>query len=157
MLDGTVHAMPNDHETLQGFWKLIESTHNGTEFLHPDLGTIFQFIGNRFRHIRTRISYRFELHTDTTPKGIDFILVSTKRLARGLYELDGDTLRVMRANNLGRPRPASFVEPNHSVEVYTRFKRRVPIKRRVKAQIQQTVIPGGFIPKGLLEDMIRKS
>ena len=148
--------MSNDHEALQGFWKLSASTRNGTAFKHPDLGTVFQFTGNRFRHIRTRVSYRFELHPDTTPKGIDFILVSTKGVVRGLYALDGDTLHLIQANNWGLPRPASFDVPDHRVEIYTRFKRGVRIKRRVQAQIPQTVIPGGFIPKGLLDDFMKK-
>jgi len=148
--------MPNDHELLQGFWKLVGSTYDGAEYKHPDLGTVFQFIGNRFRHVRTRTSYRFELHPNTSPKGMDLILVSPRRVARGLYELDGDVLRIMRANNSGRPRPVSFIEANRTVETYTRFKRRIPIKRRVKAQIPQTIIPGGFIPKGLLEDIYQR-
>jgi hypothetical protein len=120
------------------------------------MGTVFRFTGNRFLHIRTRTSYRFELHPETTPKGIDFILVSTKGVARGIYELDGDTLRI-RKNGWKVARPTTFDDPvwfKHPVEVFTRYKRRVPIKRRVKAQIPQTVVPGGFIPKGLLDDVI---
>ncbi len=85
--------MPTDYEALQGFWKLVDSTLGGQPHPHPEMGTIFRFAGNRFQHIRTRMSYRFEVHPDTTPKGIDFILVSTKGIARGIYELDGDTLR----------------------------------------------------------------
>jgi len=139
--------MPTDHEALQGFWKLTASTLDGKPFEHSDLGTIFQFIGNRYRHIRTRVSYRFELHPDITPKGIDMILVSTKGVVRGLYELDGDSLRILWGKGWGKARPTSFDDPEYPIEVYTRF------KRRVRAQIPQTVIERGLIPKGLLDDL----
>ena len=148
-------SIPTDHEALQGFWKLTASTLNGQPCKHPDLGTIFRFKGNRYLHIRTRVSCRFELHPDITPKGIDFILVSTKSVARGIYELNGDKLR-MRSNAWGKPRPTSFDDPDCPLEIYTRFKRRVPIKRRVKAQMPQTLIAGGLIPKGLLDDLRSK-
>jgi uncharacterized protein (TIGR03067 family) len=126
--------MSTDHEALQGFWKLTASTLNGQPFKHTDLGTIFRFTGNRYQHIRSRVSYRFELHPAIMPKGIDFIMVSTKGVARGIYELDGDNLR-LRSNAWGKPRPTSFDDPDYPMEIYTRFKRRVPIKRRVRAQI----------------------
>jgi uncharacterized protein (TIGR03067 family) len=143
--------MATDHEALQGFWKLVTATRAGEPFDHPDSGTLFQFIGNRFRHIRTRLSCRFELHPETIPKGIDIILVSTRSLSPGIYELEGDTLRMMKTN-LKATRPASFDDPRYDVQVYTRFKRRVPIKRRVKAQIPETLVPGSFIPKDFLDD-----
>lgn len=146
--------MPDDHESLQGFWKLVDCSLGGQSHPHPDMGTVFRFTGNRFIHIRTRVSYRFELYPATVPKGIDLILVSTKGVARGIYELDGDTLRI-RHNSWGVVRPTTFddlVSSKHPVEIFTRYKRRVPTKRRVKAQIPKTVVPGGFIPKGLLED-----
>ena len=127
-----MRIMPTDHEALQGFWKLTASTLNGQPCKHPDLGTIFRFTGNRYQHIRSRVSYRFELHPDIRPKGIDLILVSTKGVARGIYELDGDTLW-MRRNGWGKPRPSSFDDPVYPKEIYTRFEQRVPIKRRVRA------------------------
>ncbi len=143
--------MATDHDALQGFWKLVTATRAGEPFEHPHSGTLYQFIGNRFRHIRTRLSYRFELHAETTPKGIDIILVSTRSLAPGIYELEGDTLRMMQTDWKAM-RPASFDDPRFDVHVYTRFKRRVPIKRRVKAQIPETLVPGSLIPKGFLDD-----
>jgi uncharacterized protein (TIGR03067 family) len=151
--------MADDHEALQGFWKLVGSSLGGQSHPHPEMGTLFRFTGNRFQHIRTRLSYRFELHPDTTPKGIDFILVSTKGVAKGIYELEGDTLRV-RKNGWGVARPTSLDDPiwfKHPVEVFTRFKRRVPVKRRVRAQIPKTIVPGGLIPKGLIDDIINDS
>jgi uncharacterized protein (TIGR03067 family) len=140
-----------DHEALQGFWKLVTAIRAGKPFDHPDCDTLFQFIGNRFRHIRTRLSCRFELHPETMPKGIDIILVSTRSLAPGIYELEGDTLRMMQTP-WKAVRPASFDDPRYEVHVYTRFKRRVPIKRRVRAQIPETLVPGSFIPKDFLDD-----
>jgi uncharacterized protein (TIGR03067 family) len=158
-LDRTHIPMPDDHELLQGFWKLVDSSLGGKDHRHPDMGTVFRFHGNRFIHIRTPGSYRFELQSDTNPKGIDFILVSTRGVARGIYELDGDTLRI-RKNGWGVARPTTFDDPvwfKHPVEVFTRYRRRVPMKRRVKALIPKTVIPGGLIPKGLLDDVIGDS
>ena len=139
-----------DHEALQGYWKLVGSTFNGQPLKNPELATLSRFHGNRFIHVRTRLSYRFELLPDVTPKVLDFVLGSGSKLrARGLYELQGDVLRIMGANDWSKPRPTSFDDPGHSVDTYTRFKRRVAIKRRVKAQIPDTMVPGSFIPKGL--------
>jgi uncharacterized protein (TIGR03067 family) len=138
-----------DHEAIQGYWKLIDSTLDGQPHKNPELGTLSRFHGNRFIHVRTRLSCRFELQSDVTPKGLDFKLVSCNLTAQGLYELEGDTLRIMRADGWSKPRPASFDEPGHIVETYSRFKRRIAMKRRVKAQIPDTMVPDSFIPKGL--------
>ncbi len=144
-----------DHEALQGFWKLTSSTLNGQPFKHPDIGTIFQFTGNRFRHIRSRVSYRFELHPELDPKGIDFVQVSTRSVARGIYDLDGDQLRI-RGNTWGKPRGVSFDDVDHPLEIYMRYKRRVAIKRRVRAQIPQSVFEEGYLPKEYLETLLKK-
>jgi uncharacterized protein (TIGR03067 family) len=148
--------MSDDHQALQGFWKLVESSLGGQSHRHPELGTVFQVTKNIFLHIRTRMAYRFELYPDTDPKGIDFILDSTKGIARGIYELDRDTLRI-RKNGWGVARPTSFDDPvwfKHPVEVFTLFKRRIPFKRRIKTRIPKTVVPSGLIPKGLIDDII---
>ena len=142
-----------DHERLQGFWKLVGATMNGQPFQHENLGTLYEFKNHRFRHIRSRISYRFELHPEMNPKGFDLILVSTQGVSRGLYELDGDSLRIVRGNNWNKNRPASLDVAGHWVESYIRFRRKVAVKRRVKAQILTTMVPGSFIPKGLLDDL----
>jgi uncharacterized protein (TIGR03067 family) len=142
----------NDHEALQGFWKLISAFHRGKQYEPEHAGTLSQFTGNRFRHIRTRMSDRFELLPDMTPKGIDFVQVCTKLSVRAIYELQGDTLRIGRPPSYSHPRPSSF-EDALIVEVYQRFKRRVHIKRRVKAQTPSTAVPGRLIPKGLLDDI----
>jgi uncharacterized protein (TIGR03067 family) len=139
----------NDHESLQGFWKLISAFHGGKEYEPADAGTLSQFIGNRFRHIRTRMSSRFELLPETMPKGMDFVQVSTKFIVRAIYELQGDSLRIGRPQSPFHPRPNSF-EDALVVEVYQRFRRRVHIKRRVKAQIPSGM---GSFTKGLLNDI----
>jgi hypothetical protein len=84
-----------------------------------------------------------------SPKGIDFVQPSTRSTSMGIYDLDGDTLKICRAG-MRRPRPTSFDDPELPVEVYTRFKRNLRIKRRVKAQIPKSALEGGFIPKDLL-------
>lgn len=139
----------NDHESLQGFWKLVSAFHVGRQYEPADVGTLSQFFGNRFRHIRTRMSSRFELLPDTTPKGMDFVQVSTKFVVRGIYELNGDTLQIGTPQSHLHPRPTSF-DDALVVEVYQRFRRRVHIKRRVKAQIPGRV---GSFTKGLVDDI----
>ena len=84
-----------------------------------------------------------------SPRGIDFVLPSTRSTSMGIYDLDGDTLKICRAG-MTRPRPTSFDDPDLPVEIYTRFKRNLRIKRRVKAQIPKSELDGGFIPKDLL-------
>jgi len=141
--------MPNDHELLQGFWKLTSCTLNGQLHPHPDSGSIFQFSGNRFRHLRSRVSYRFVVYPNISPKGIDIILPSTKALAPGIYELNGDRLQVMQASWRGI-RPLSFDDPQYRLDVYTRFRRNVSVKRRTRSQVPETAFPGSLVPKGLL-------
>ena len=138
-----------DHEAIQGFWKLIAYTAAGRSLTHADLGTVYRFVGNRFRHIRSRLGSHFKLHPEMSPRGIDFVLPSTRSTSMGIYDLDSDTLKICRAG-MGRPRPTSFDDPDLPVEVYTRFKRNLRIKRRVKAQIPKSALDGGFIPKDLL-------
>ena len=138
----------DDHEAIQGFWKLIAYTAAGKPVTHADLGTVYRFVGNRFRHIRSRLGCHFKLHPQTRPKGIDFVQPSTRSTSAGVYELEGDTLKICHAG-WGRPRPASFDDPDLPVETYTRFKRKLRIKRRVKAQIPKSALDGGFIPKDL--------
>ena len=128
----------DDFEALQGFWKLESSTRNGAPYPYDELGTLFQITGHRFRHIRTRLSSRFEIHPDTVPKGIDFVQVSTRMRAPCIYHLEGDTLRIMSAS-AKNSRPSSFDDPRCLLQVYSRFKRRIKIKRRVRAQIPATV------------------
>ena len=138
-----------DHEAIQGFWKLIAYMAAGRPLTHGDLGTVYRFVGNRFRYIRTRLGSHFKLHAQMNPKGIDFVQPSTRSTSTGIYDLDGDTLKICRPG-MGRPRPISFDDPDLPVEVYTRFKRNLRIKRRVKAQIPKSALDGGFIPKDLL-------
>jgi uncharacterized protein (TIGR03067 family) len=99
-----------------------------------ELGTLFQVTGHRFRHIRTRMSSRFELQPETEPKGIDFVQVSTRMRTPCIYHLEGDTLRVLRAL-AKNPRPLSFDTPGCLLQVFSRFKRRINVKRRVRAQV----------------------
>ena len=137
-----------DHEAVQGFWKLVAYTAAGRPVAHGDLGTVYRFVGNRFRHIRTRLGCHFKLHPEMSPKGIDFVQPSTRSTSMGIYDLDGDTLKICRAG-WSRPRPTSFDDPDLPVEAYTRFKRKLRIKRRAKAQIPKSAVDGGFIPKDL--------
>jgi hypothetical protein len=90
----------------------------------------------------------FKLHPETSPKGIDFVQPSTRSTSMGIYQLDGDTLKICRAG-MSRPRPTSFDDPDLPVEAYTRFKRKLRIKRRVKAQIPKSAMDGRVIPKDL--------
>ena len=92
-----------DHEAIQGFWKLIAYTAAGRPLPNGDLGTVYRFVGNRFRHIRTRLGSHFKLHAQMNPKGIDFVQPSMRSTSMGIYDLDGDTLKICRAG-MGRPR-----------------------------------------------------
>lgn len=135
--------MMDDFESLQGFWKLESSTRDGVPDPYEELGTLFQFTGHRFRHIRTQLSSRFELHPNTEPKGIDFVQVSTRMRRPCIYHLDGDTLRILREAGKNS-RPSSFDTVGCLLQVYSRFKRRINVKRRVRAQV-----PAGMSLKAL--------
>jgi uncharacterized protein (TIGR03067 family) len=126
--------MMDDFESLQGFWKLESSMRNGVPEHYQDVGTVFQFTGHRFRHIRTRTSYRFELHPATEPKGIDFVQVSTRMRWPCIYHLEGDTLRIM-SGAAKNSRPLFLDDVGCLIKVYARFKRRITVKRRVRAQV----------------------
>jgi uncharacterized protein (TIGR03067 family) len=135
--------MTDDFESLQGFWKLIASSRDGEpepQKAWGELNTVFEFTGHRFRHIRSRTSYRFELHPELTPKGVDFVIVSMKNRSPCIYQLEGDKLRILHCNSTNR-RPSSFEEAGCLLRTYARFKRRLKVKRRVRAQIPSTLDP----------------
>ena len=79
----------NDHESLQGFSKLVSAFHAGKQYEPADAGTLSQFFGNRFRHIRTRMSSRFELVPEASPKGMDLVQVSKRFVVGAIYGLEG--------------------------------------------------------------------
>jgi len=146
----------SDHAALQGFWKLVSTTADGKPIQGRNVGTIFRFVGNRFIHIRSRLSYRFELQADGHPEGFDLVLVGMRSRVRQLYELEGDTLRIQ-TNSLDLPRPTEFSHPVYLLETYKRFKRRLSVKRRVKAQVPAECVAEGIVPDGMtLSDMLRK-
>ena len=160
-IDGETKMEPyelreNDHEALQGFWKLISVTANGQPLANANVGTVFRFVGNRFIHIRSRISSRFELHAGGDPQSFDLVDVSTRNRVRQLYKLEGDMLEIQ-TNSLNLPRVREFGHPVYPLETYSRFKRRLSIKPRVKALVPTECIAEGILPKGVkLSELLQK-
>lgn len=133
--------MSDDFDTLQGFWKLVSSTRDGVpepKDAWGELNTLFQFTGHRFRHIRSRTSYRFELHSELSPKGMDFVIVGMKSRSPCIYQLDANTLRILHCS-AKNTRPVAFDTPGCLLRVYSRFEKRITVKRRVRAQLPATV------------------
>ncbi len=127
--------MVDDFEALQGFWKLISSTRDGVPEPHDawgELNTLFEFTGHRFRHVRSRSSNRFEIHPKESPKGMDFVMVSMKSRSPCIYELEDQTLRILHCS-AKNTRPASFDAPGCLLRVYSRFKKRMAVKRQSRA------------------------
>lgn len=126
--------MSEDFDQIQGLWKMIESRTNGVINKTGFENTVFQFCNHRYVHIRTRYSSRFILRQDLCPKEIDFVQVSTRITVPAIYELCDDVLIIMYKGK-NALLPQSFDDPKCEVWTYQRYKRKLKIKRRVKAQV----------------------
>jgi uncharacterized protein (TIGR03067 family) len=97
-----------DKEKLQGTWALVSGEHDGQPIPEEVAKTIkLAFTGDKvtLHHNDQKNEGTFKLHSDKKPKGID--LDMENGAVKGIYQLDGDTLKLANAKP-GDERPKEF-------------------------------------------------
>lgn len=103
-----LEANMNDHDRIQGTWRLTAGERGGQPFLAEILdNAVLIFKGDAMTtRIKGRDStFSFALFPDRTPCGIDLNMNGT--IGEGIYRLDGDTLTIVHTE-AGRERPSTF-------------------------------------------------
>lgn len=143
----------NDKKAILGYWKLVGSYLGRRRIKGADQGTLFHFTPKRYRHIRTDVDYEYELFPARKPQEINLYYGYGRRrefIVRGIYELEGDTLR-LRFSNPFRARPKSFTrsaDSSHPTDLYERHARKTAYKRKTPTSI---LIPGTLMPKAFVK------
>ncbi|HUS39112.1 MAG: TIGR03067 domain-containing protein [Pirellulales bacterium] len=116
---------------MQGKWKLVKFVYyrNGVEDpVAPEQANGTRTVtGNRY-HLKLSIllttvddDYSFTLIPGQSPKGEDVVLPAPdKRVIKGIYEIDGDTLR-RSYSQPGTPRPKTFRGGNQTYQEWRRM------------------------------------
>jgi uncharacterized protein (TIGR03067 family) len=113
-IQGKPAAAHPDHEAIQGVWQLAAATLQGEEMAEEPLGEVqIVFAQGRYRNLCPPVGGRlssgsYVLDPTRDPKWIDFKWDERPGSVFGIYELDGDRLRVC-YNAPGSPRPTGFV------------------------------------------------
>jgi uncharacterized protein (TIGR03067 family) len=98
-------ATKKDHAALQGEWEIVSAESNGEP---PPPGFLNQakltFSGDKATLMGKES--RFELDASKTPRQIDFILGKSRQW--GIYELDGDSLKLCVCAKPPEDRPKEF-------------------------------------------------
>lgn len=98
----------NDNERIEGTWLLVSGERHGQAFSDEIVKAVsLEFSGDTLStNNRDHVSKAtFVLHSDTSPKGIDLDMDGSVGL--GIYELGGDTLKVLHGE-VGDERPSDF-------------------------------------------------
>jgi uncharacterized protein (TIGR03067 family) len=99
---------PKDQESIQGTWQLQSGERNGKALPESVVqGIKLTFAGNKLttKNKDRSSEAKFTLHAEGSPKKID--LDMDGNVGQGLYELDGDTLKIVHGE-VGEPRPTKF-------------------------------------------------
>ena len=111
-------AIRKDRAALQGTWKVTASTSKGEKVPADDLKELFLIFRGDAILIREggKSAENFSYLLDPTKKikEIDLTLkVGAKagKVDRGIYQFDGDTLRICIQSNKDEPRPREFRSP----------------------------------------------
>jgi uncharacterized protein (TIGR03067 family) len=110
-----------EQKKLQGYWKVLRAVKDGEEVPKEDLEELSLFFEGNVIQVKEgdKINDRFQfmLHPDMKPRGIDFRFLEGKkkgRTDRGIYSLDGATLKICIQENPKGDRPAEFVSQKGS-------------------------------------------
>jgi uncharacterized protein (TIGR03067 family) len=126
-------ATKKDMKALTGTWRIVSEEREGTELGDEELkgAEAIYAADGRYSMVRggDKPVYEgtFEIDATTEPKTIDFTQVSEGRtegrVIPGIYEIEGDTLRVCRTTG-GKGRPTGFSAPAGSGRVLLFLKKR---------------------------------
>jgi uncharacterized protein (TIGR03067 family) len=116
--DDISQAIKKDKAGLQGTWKVTSSVSKGVKAEPEEIFLIFRGDAILIREDgKTAENFSFLLDPSKKPKEIDLTLkvgAQKGRVDRGIYQLDGDTLRICIQSNKDAPRPGEFVSPQNS-------------------------------------------
>ena len=111
-------AIRKDRAALQGTWKVTASTSKGEKVPAEDLKALFLIFRGDAILIREggKSAENFSYLLDPTKKikEIDLTLkvgAQAGKVDRGIYQIDGDTLRICIQSNKDAPRPREFRSP----------------------------------------------
>ena len=109
-------AIKKDKAALQGTWKITASVSKGDRATAEEIKDLFLIFRGDAILVReegkSQENFSFQLDPLTKTKAIDLILKigpQKGRVDRGIYEIDGDTLRICIQSNKDSPRPREFV------------------------------------------------
>lgn len=126
---GTVAAAADDPiqkdlAMLQGTWRVKSAIRGGKEYPGEDLAQLsFIFKGDEL--ISTRFANDFlqvKLDPSKKPAAIDLVSKKDKPAIQGIYEIDGDTLKLC-WNHASTERPRTFTSAAGSGTIYLVLKR----------------------------------
>jgi uncharacterized protein (TIGR03067 family) len=116
----------DDLKQLQGKWEFVERIIDGKK---GDLKGTWTITGNEISYApNSTVKAVFKLNATTKPKSLEYDDVSkdpkvvTPKGLQGIYEIDGDTLRICVAKQ-GKERPKTFESKEGSGHVLTVLKR----------------------------------
>jgi uncharacterized protein (TIGR03067 family) len=105
-----------DKAALQGTWKVTSAEDNGEKVPADDIKDLYLIFKGDAISIReggkTDEKFAYLLNPAKTPSEIDMIFKAGPKkgqIDRGIYKIDGDTLRICIQSNKDSPRPRDFV------------------------------------------------
>jgi uncharacterized protein (TIGR03067 family) len=111
-------ATKKDKAALQGTWKVTSSVSKGVKAPPEEIFLIFRGDAILIREDgKTAENFSFALDPSKKPKEIDLTLkvgAQKGRVDRGIYQIDGGTLRICIQSNKDAPRPGEFASPANS-------------------------------------------
>ena len=123
------NAAKKDLAALEGTWTLVGMEVDGQELPAEKLqGTVLTIRGNKYSVVARKQQHDVEITLDPgkAPKEIDMKFLdgpNKDRVGRGIYHLDGNTLKICRGLDPQQERPGSFKtegQVNYFVMVWQR-------------------------------------
>lgn len=126
-------AAKKDLQQLQGTWVMAALQVEGTDVPEEKIkGTTLTIKGDKYitKVKDTTRETTIKLDPSQKPKAIDMYFpdgTDLPKLAKGIYEIDGDTMRICRAQMPGQERPREFItQDNPGVFIVTWKRQRTP-------------------------------
>jgi uncharacterized protein (TIGR03067 family) len=121
---GQDKAGTSDKDKLQGAWKVVSGVKGGKDMPAEMLKSVeMSFVGDKMvvKNNNMQAEFPFKIDATKKPKEMDITLPDGKT-GTGIYELDGDTLKVAHGE-VGDPRPKDFTSKEGSNVTVTVMKR----------------------------------
>jgi len=118
-------ASKKDLESMQGVWKGQKAKANGQEFTADDAAKLELTVEKDAYTLKANGEVKGTLKPDASkkPAALDLTRSSDNKTLLGIYEIDGDTLKVAVGKPDGKDRPTTFDSAPDTGVVYVLFKR----------------------------------